>query len=407
MGSIQHRELADRLLIQLHEGNNLFVYGPHRSGKSSLLQYFQTLHPESSLIIDMKNASDSDLFSGNLSGLAQALVEAGYAQEKQFLLLIDNVHLAAHILPHLNDLNPSIQCILTSEDKALAFDERGSLLNGFLTFPLLPLNFREYLRFRNEEELLASLPDEPFAVSSPLSDQSARKLKEHFERFLRFGGYPETVFMEEDEISGSFFPDMILPHIMKDIPAYFGIRKKKDFIAFFNYLNTLQGQPFNEAAAARDMGHRFETIEVWKQILENFSLIHRIHPWHHENPNEIRKFDRIYLWDTGLRNALITNFNPPMLRLDGEVLLQQYCAATFSQSPQWECHYWQTKQGQALDFLLINDFDSLPVDVKIHSQKPSYIPRYCRHHGLDRGIIITADRFGSASAMESIPAYLI
>ena len=109
----------------------------------------------------------------------------------------------------------------------------------------------------------------------------------------------------------------------------------------------------------------------------------------------------------GLRNALINNFDAVNERFDIEDLLKQYSASYFSCHPQWNCHYWQTKQGQSLDFLLINDFDTLPVEIKISSNKGSYVQRYQKKNNLDQACIITLNRFSVSPELLTLPVWLL
>gem|GEM_PF-3074747 len=401
--------MASRLQLYMHDGHILYIHGSKRSGKSSLLRYLERLESGPGLMLDLGSAEYRALFAGDMEGLAHEMRLAGYREGSAFLLLLDDIQEAPDLVDAVQSLRPEIQIVMTGDQRSLIFDEEGSIFNRFMIFPLMPLNFREYLEFMDRGELLDILPDEAFALQSALPEAAAEELRLLFADFLIHGGYPETAGIETAErrdVSEAFFNELLIPYLEKQLPYEYWLKKKSDFYRFMLYIAGMQGQPFNETAAARDHGHRFETMSMWKSILEDHGIIHRIGPWTFDNPNEIRKADKLFLRDTGLRNALTGNFNSLERRIDLEDLLRQYFAHIIGEYPQWRPFYWQTKQGQSVDFLLVNDFDKVPVDIRFRSQRPSYLKRFIQRQGLDRGICITMDRFERAEGLSFLPAYL-
>ncbi|MCK5520497.1 MAG: AAA family ATPase, partial [Candidatus Marinimicrobia bacterium] len=260
MTELRHREMVDRLKINFHDGDHLFVYGPPRCGKTMLLNGLAEELSPHVLLLDMDKSADRLLFDNDLDDLFVRMAENNYSEEQQYFLLIDNSQYFAGLIPLCEKLTSNIQCIFCSDNREDAFDGENVLLNNVRIFRLGTLNFREYLHFYDKDELVVYLPDEALALQELPKQSVMDELEEMYKKFLIYGGFPETVGLKEDKIVSSYFPEMVLPRLQKNLPESYGIRKKKAFYTFIIYLAQIQGHVFNESGAARDLGHRFETL---------------------------------------------------------------------------------------------------------------------------------------------------
>ena len=70
-----------------------------------------------------------------------------------------------------------------------------------------------------------------------------------------------------------------------------------------------------------------KTIESYLRILEQSSIIFRLGSFSRNLRNELKKSRKIYFVDTGIRNAVINNLNPPELRSDVGGLWENFVIA--------------------------------------------------------------------------------
>ncbi|HNT30228.1 MAG TPA: DUF4143 domain-containing protein, partial [bacterium] len=71
---------------------------------------------------------------------------------------------------------------------------------------------------------------------------------------------------------------------------------------------------------------------------------------------EITKSTKIYFWDLGIRNALIQNHNPLMLRNDAGSLWENYCISErlkmcFHHQKNANYYFWRTYDQQEIDLI--------------------------------------------------------
>lgn len=76
------------------------------------------------------------------------------------------------------------------------------------------------------------------------------------------------------------------------------------------------GQEVSYASIAKDFSISIQTIENYVDILEKAFIIFRLSPYADNKRKSIKKMRKIYFWDTGVRNALINNFESLELRPD-------------------------------------------------------------------------------------------
>jgi predicted AAA+ superfamily ATPase len=92
--------------------------------------------------------------------------------------------------------------------------------------------------------------------------------------------------------------------------------------------------------------------------------------------DEITKMKKVYFYDTGLRNALINNFQPLNIRADSGQLFENFIIAEILKANYYgnydfKLHFWRTKQGSEVDLVLEKEKEIIGVEIKTKIGKPS------------------------------------
>jgi predicted AAA+ superfamily ATPase len=93
-------------------------------------------------------------------------------------------------------------------------------------------------------------------------------------------------------------------------------------------------------------------------LLEQAFIVFRLTPLYSNKIKEINKSHKIYFYDTGVRNAIIGNFEPLELRTDKGALFENFFIAekvkTMDQnSKNVQKHFWRNRQGSEVDYIEI------------------------------------------------------
>ncbi len=99
-----------------------------------------------------------------------------------------------------------------------------------------------------------------------------------------------------------------------------------------------------------------ETIERYIDLLEKCYVVFRLNSFSRNLRNELKKSRKIYFWDTGVRNAVIKNFNPLHLRQDlgglwENFLVAERLKANHAAGRPANFWFWRTHAKQEIDYI--------------------------------------------------------
>jgi len=98
------------------------------------------------------------------------------------------------------------------------------------------------------------------------------------------------------------------------------------------------------------------TINRYLDLLEKVFVVFHLRSFSRNVRNELRKSVKFYFYDNGVRNALLSNFNPPELRSDIGALWENYLMSErmkrnnnlLQPARPW---FWRTTQQQEIDYI--------------------------------------------------------
>jgi len=118
-------------------------------------------------------------------------------------------------------------------------------------------------------------------------------------------------------------------------------------------------------------------------ILEQSFIIFKLPPLSRNLGNEIKKSKKIYFYDNGVRNALISNLNPIEIRQDVGGLWEIFFIIErmkFLKNAGIDknIYFWRTFQKQEIDYLRKKIICSMPLKlngVKLRRNSPTSFPQ--------------------------------
>ncbi len=111
---------------------------------------------------------------------------------------------------------------------------------------------------------------------------------------------------------------------------------------------------YNELA--QTCGLSPKTVEKYVDVLEKAYVIFRLGSFSRNLRNELKKSRKIFFWDNGIRNALISDFRPAEVRQDIGGLWENYLIAERLKLLSYagvSCGswFWRTSQQQEIDYI--------------------------------------------------------
>lgn len=199
------------------------------------------------------------------------------------------------------------------------------------------------------------------------------------ETYLRYGGMPALTRVVSDERKQKLLSELLSAYVLKDVKSLL----KEENVRAFNHLLYLlaqnQGSPISVHSLANEVGLSSKTLVRYLDILEETFTNYRVMSFSNNLANELKKSCKSYLYDLGIRNALLKDFSPPAQRPDKGAILESFVFLRLRDAlgPNREVKFWRTKQGEEVDFVFLRDRKPTPIEVK-SDIRPGTIPKGLR-----------------------------
>jgi hypothetical protein len=312
-------------------GKVIVIYGPRRVGKTTLLKKY------------LESENNSVLFvNGNDIIVRQYLESQSIQTLRDFvgnhrLLVVDEAQYVEKIglnLKLIVDHIPEIKVIVTgSSSFDLARDVGEPLTGRKYVLKLFPLSQMEISKIEKRHETTASL-----------------------ESRLIYGSYPEVVLIRDNRRREDYLRELIQSYLFKDILALEGIRYANKLVRLLQLLAFQIGKQVSFAELGKQLSMSKNTVERYLDLLEKVFVIYRLSGFSRNLRKEITKSQRYFFYDTGIRNALIGNFNPLAVRNDLGELWENYIITERMKRQEYlrkvtNSYFWRTYDKKEIDLV--------------------------------------------------------
>ncbi|MBI3322697.1 MAG: ATP-binding protein [Candidatus Omnitrophica bacterium] len=311
------------LEMRLPKGQSAFLWGPRKVGKTT---YLKQRFPDS-LVYDFLK---TELFI-ELSKAPFRLREWILAKEPRLLerpIILDEVQKAPQVLDEVHWMieNKGLQFILCGSSARKLKRGQANLLGGRAwRYEMFPLVSREI----GEGDLLRILNRGLIPGHYLQEENYESSLKAYVQDYLK-----EEVFAEG---------------LTRNVPA---------FSRFFDAVGCAHGELINYSNVARDCGVDAKTVREYYQILVDTLLGTRVEPYKkRQNRQVIGKAAKFYLFDVGVagiftRRSLAEERGESFGKAFEHFLLMEILAHRSYARIDYPVHFWRTKTGLEVDFIL-------------------------------------------------------
>ena len=347
------RMLQEVIRQKMFKGKAILIIGPRQSGKTTLLRLLESDVREKVLYLNCDEPDIRNLLTDVTSSSLRHLI--GNAK----VVMIDEAQRVKNIgltLKLIVDNLTGIQVIATGSSAFELSSEMNEPLTGRKwEYRLLPFSTQELTRH-----------------SGMIEEQ--RLLKHR----LVYGMYPDVVthFGEEREI----LVNLTGSYLYKDIFTFQDVRKPE---VIEKLLEALALQVSSEVSY-NELGQLVQvdpsTVQRYIDLLEKAFVVFRLRSFSRNVRNELKRSQKIYFYDNGIRNALIANFNPPETRTDRGALWENFLV---SERTKLLCNnqiyanqfFWRTKQQQEIDYIEDSAGVLAAYEFKVNPQKKAWFPK--------------------------------
>jgi len=327
------RTIYDTVVSRLQPGKAVILLGPRQAGKSTILEKVGQSSALKVLRLDCDDAMVRHRLEDQTLPNIQSLV--GDAE----LLLIDEAQ-------RVKNIGLTLKIIIDQIKKPRL------LVSGSSAFDLSNA-INEPLTGRKWEFMLL-----PFSVEEMVQHNGTFEETRRLSQRMIYGMYPEVV--THPDLERQILNQLASSYLYKDIFSFQELRKPELLEKILQALALQIGNEVSYNNLANLLSSDTATIKRYIDLLEKSFILFRLPAFSRNLRNELKKSQKIYFWDCGIRNALIGDFRALDLRNDVGGLWENFLVAERRKSNLYRefygrSYFWRTTQQQEIDYL--EDYD--------------------------------------------------
>jgi len=271
----------------------VFLTGLRRVGKTSILKDFisllinvKTINPKYIFYISL------DLIALNHMSITEIIKEYKkihkISSSKKLYIFLDEVTYKPNYqqeLKNIYDLE-NFKIYASSSSASLLKDKNAFLSGRQRIIEVLPLDFKEYMLFKNIK----------------IKKSDSYLIESYFKEYLNDGGMPEYVLTNDI----SYIQNLIDNIIYKDIIAYHNIKNESVIKDFFKLLMERSGKQLSLNKIAKILSIGVDSARRYLSYFKNAYLIYTVEKYGKLN-EKIKNPKKIYAGDIGIKNV-VTGF---------------------------------------------------------------------------------------------------
>jgi len=339
------RGIFDVLLNTISRRQIVEIVGLRRTGKTTIL--FQLIN---SLLNKDVNPYSILYFTfdeeiSTLDDLLQVFslqTQIDFKKERVFIFL-DEIQKLPNFQNQLKiyyDLYPNLKFFISgSTSLFLKKKTQESLAGRIISFYLPPLDFKEYLRFKDKSEVL----EKPLVFE--------REIEKEFAIFLK-SQFIESIFLKDPREKKEYLASIVKKIIFEDIPQSFPVNNSEILWQLTKIIAQYPGLFINYQSLSKKIGVSNKRISAYLFYLEESFLVKKIYNFSRNLLTSEKKLKKFYLASPSLSWALSDFVSKGQLVENLVLSLGDYK------------FFWRDAYQHEVDFIKVQDSKIIPIEVK-------------------------------------------
>jgi len=360
MGMELSRNISERLKEDFDRKEARIIIGPRQVGKTTILKKVAkqcSARKIPHVYFNLEVPAHAERFARPMEVVLKELTAKGQ------VVFIDEFHYlpnATKLFKAIFDQFPSVR-IYASGSSAIEMHKhlKESLAGRRLLYRVFPLSFTEWIPSRSKIRL-------PDSWSDSISKRGHATFRRFLEEFVIFGGMPGLVHEKTVENRKRLLLGLVETYIQKDIKA---LLREEDILSFNRLLSLLASQEggiLSEIGLSQALNYSLRQVRNDLAILQQMFFLSVVKPFFNNRGRELKRSNKIYFFDTGIRNAILRDFRPPQDREDKGELWESFVLAEMQKNlgVGQDIYYWRTREKEEVDFIIVQDRTPIAVEVK-------------------------------------------
>jgi uncharacterized protein len=363
------RNIEEKIRKHIGRKEYTIITGARQTGKTTLLrELYSQLKKENAIAfyVSFENREVLQQINENPENIFKYAIRPGQSNgdheiTEPVYIFIDEIQYAddpSNFLKYLYDKYLENLKIVATGSSAFYLDTGfdDSLAGRKRLFTMLTLSFEEFLNFKNLDHLRQEL--EFLNMQKDYVSTHTSELLDAFNEYLVFGGYPAIVLENDKTEKIALLKDIRDSFLKRDVDEA-GIINLDAFYKLFTLLAGQSGNLLNKSELSGTIGVDNKTVDNYLMVLQKCFHIELVRPFSTNLRKEMTKMPKVFLYDTGMRNAMLNRFTNFDDREDKGALLENYVFRRLAEIHEPKnVRYWRTTDNKEIDFIISFDFRS-------------------------------------------------
>ncbi len=268
------------------------------------------------------------------------------------------------------DLNPGVKFVLSgSANLVMRQRSRESLAGRFFEYTINPLDFYEFLKFKEIEV--------DFSREAIFQTEIERQLL----AYIKCGGFIEAIPFDEQYLIKYFKESVLERIIFRDIPEVFAIATPNLLLRLLQIFASYPGLYLDYKNLSNDLKIDQRTLSNYVDYLEYTLLIQKLYNYSANRLTSEKKLKRVYLANTSFTHALSE-------KMEFGKIIEQFWINTVKQQ-----YFYRSLQKDEVDIVHLSENKPLPVEIKmsrsINNKDYQPLLKFLNKFNQKRGLLIS------------------
>lgn len=273
------------------------ITGVRRSGKSTFLTQiideFKDKGVNEQNIFHLRFDEYSNNHLLNANELSKYL-SAKIINDEQYYLFLDEIQEVENFERIVNELNNkgNVDLYITGSNSTMLASEFATFLTGrYVAFEMFPFSFKEFVAYKKNTNL-----------------------DELFLEYVIFGGFPQTLMIEDTMAKKNLLTDLYNSVVIKDIVERYNVRDVSLLDGYYKYLLNTIGSLFSATSISNYLKNEKrkvsrETLYNYKKYAEDVYFLYSVPRLDINGKKILQTNEKIYINDQGFRGIFFKNEN--------------------------------------------------------------------------------------------------
>ena len=354
------RKIEKKVMSYMDNKEVIVLTGFRRVGKTALMQnIYDSLKTDNKIFLDLESPINQRIFSEqNYDNIVKSLNRFGLDFTKRAYVFLDEIQILKNtpsVVKYLYDHYNIKFCLTGSSSFYLKNYFNESMSGRKYVFELFPLDFEEFLQFKNAKLSVGASYD---------------FLSGFYQEYLEYGGFPAVVLANSLDTKRRALDDVLGSYFELDVKTLSDFRDNENLKKLLFLLTSRVGNKLEVTKLAESLGVSRPTVYEYLNFFEQTYLIHLIKPLSGSKDIQIKSVPKLYFNDTGLLNQIgqvsIGQLFENKVFNQLYTKLQYFFSGKFSEE---KLNYYQLKSGAEIDFV---ERKEVGYEVKVNATQQDY-----------------------------------